>query len=189
MPSNTPVFQPGEGSALDKGVNHYLDTQEGDQVHWASYDEKYLVLVYSVGLNKLLDGTDLATLVPDSWRCVLATDQQPVISCEVGIDVPDDPSTLLSVCHDGCEDQLSALRFVKALVPDDYELRLLTIPALSIEVFWLKAPPTGAPDFVVAVDLRNSELPDRTLIPIDTFLETVRPLAKERMTFRDCLPQ
>lgn len=203
MPLSLPPYDQNAGKALDVGIRHYLSQHGGpDQdpamvanTDFASFSESYMVKVYSLGLDWVLAGTDLRTLEPHSWRCVVAGDGRHTISCDVSIDAPDDPSTLLSICHDGCGDRLAWLRFIWGLpgvAAEDYELRYLNIPALSIEVFWLRGLPTAVggpakPDQIVGVSLNLDGLPDNALVPMSRFLEIVRPLAEERMACNDRL--
>jgi hypothetical protein len=68
----------------------------------------------------------------------------------------------------------------------DYELRLLTIPGLNLEAFWLKAQRAGAHDVVLPFPARDKQLvaavrgASEYLLP--NFLAEIRSLAASKLT-------
>ena len=64
-----------------------------------------------------------------------------------------------------------------------YELRLLAIPALSVEAVWLKSQ-TGKHDLMVPY-LSAAGLRPMFFYPLDRFLTILQPKAQERLTFDD----
>ena len=64
-----------------------------------------------------------------------------------------------------------------------YELRLLTIPALSVEAVWLKSQ-TGKHDLMVPY-LPAAGLRSMRFYPLDRFLRTLQREAQERLKFDD----
>jgi hypothetical protein len=80
---------------------------------------------------------------------------------------------------------------------ETYELRLLAIPGLNLEVFWLSAQKVGAVDLIHSVTLpvpvpiissRVPEVPARSfpsgLLELPTFLAEIRPLAASLLTMQ-----
>ena len=63
-----------------------------------------------------------------------------------------------------------------------YELRMLNVPALLTEAFWLKAAPPGT-DYVVAYDSKAPNLQVRYAYTMAQFLEILKPLAASRLQF------
>lgn len=196
MPLSLPPYQKGAQAPLNQGIQYYLEqvtrtaTHETDpNLSFSSFGEKYFVHVFPASLHALANKVDLNTLQPYSWRCVVATDGQPTVACEVSLDTPESPSQLLSVYHEASEEQLEGLRYIWELPevgPEDYELRLLTVPALSLEVFWLHGKPG---DWVVAASpLFDLALPVRQMVPLQTFCDLIAPLAVARLRFNDRLP-
>ena len=66
----------------------------------------------------------------------------------------------------------------------DYELRLLRIPGLLIEAFWLVSQSGGA-DLVVPFLTLNKQLQLSRPYPLTDFMNVVQPLATRRLTFDD----
>jgi len=64
-----------------------------------------------------------------------------------------------------------------------YQLRLLTIPALSVEAVWLKSE-SGAADLMVPY-LTTAGLKPMQFYPLDKFLGALEPAAKMRIGFDD----
>jgi hypothetical protein len=65
----------------------------------------------------------------------------------------------------------------------NYELRLLSIPALSVEAVWLKSQ-TGKHDLMVPY-LPAAGLRSMRFYPLDKFLTILQPKAQERLMFDD----
>jgi hypothetical protein len=70
------------------------------------------------------------------------------------------------------------------LQAQNYELRMLSIPGLLIEAFWLKSP-AGDRDYVVPYNALSGELLEKPFLKMDEFLRTIGKLAGERLKFKD----
>jgi hypothetical protein len=63
---------------------------------------------------------------------------------------------------------------------EEYELRLLAVPGLNLEVFWLASQTAGSPDLVVPFPQKTDQLIlalQNDSYKIATFLALIRPLA------------
>jgi hypothetical protein len=68
---------------------------------------------------------------------------------------------------------------------NDYELRLLAIPGLNLEVFWLVAQSAGAVDLIIPFPATQHVIPmppSLNAYSIVTFLALIRPLAGSLLT-------
>ncbi|HTR34697.1 MAG TPA: hypothetical protein VMH80_02270 [Bryobacteraceae bacterium] len=65
-----------------------------------------------------------------------------------------------------------------------YELRVLRVPGLLMEGFWLKAQGTGE-DYVVPYVVPEGQREYRRVLSMSEFLNTVRPLAEAAIAFDD----
>ena len=202
MPLSLPPYQQGAQAPLNEGIQYYLGQMSPDvdrgadtDLSFSSFGERYFVHVYIASLHDLVNKADLSKLQPYSWRCVVASDGQPTVCCEVSMDSPESPSQLISVYHERCEAELDGLRYIwemPGVGPEDYELRLLTVPALSLEVFWLHGIPgkdgVAKPDLVLASSSQfDLALPIRQLVSMQTFCDLITPLAATRLQFNDRL--
>jgi hypothetical protein len=68
----------------------------------------------------------------------------------------------------------------------DYELRVLTVPGLNLEVFWLVAQSASADDLVVPFPMKPHQpidvLNQDAVFTMANFLAAIRPLARLQMT-------
>jgi hypothetical protein len=65
-----------------------------------------------------------------------------------------------------------------------YELRVLRVPGLLMEAFWLKAQ-GGGEDYVIPYLVPDPQRQYRRVFPMSEFLDTVRPLAENALVFND----
>jgi hypothetical protein len=68
---------------------------------------------------------------------------------------------------------------------NDYELRLLAIPGLNLEVFWLVAQTAGSVDLIIPLPAMPQVIPpppSSSCFSIVTFLALIRPLAGSALT-------
>jgi len=69
---------------------------------------------------------------------------------------------------------------------NDYELRVLAIPGLNLEVFWLAAQKTGPSDLIVPFPSASAQiitvLRSQTPYKLTTFLALIKPLAGGLLT-------
>jgi hypothetical protein len=73
-----------------------------------------------------------------------------------------------------------------AVLAADYELRLLGVPGLNLEVFWLVAQPPASGDLVVPLLAAPGQpipgLFTSAAIPIANFLSNIGPMVQQRMS-------
>lgn len=166
--------------------------------------------VYSVGLNTVMNLQKLDGInTPLYWRFLaqgedtataaacLATHEQSRLPAKImaALNGPEVAVVLLSA------EKLNHLKEVSGNPNSHYELRVLRIPALSVEAFWLKSL-TGKPEddlivpYGLVVDGTDSiKLPGGTSLkkdqayPVAKFLEDIQSAARHRCDAEKKAPQ
>jgi hypothetical protein len=141
--------------------------------------------MFILGLSDLATQPGTAAARQDGWRLFAGTSQGK--TC-LGRVVQRPPSGWkLSSCFWG--DRVwtallasQALGSVAAVLPGDYELRVLRIPGLNLEAFWLVAQPPRSGDLVVPFQASIPGLIRSGTIAIGDFLSTIGPMVKQRMS-------
>ena len=81
---------------------------------------------------------------------------------------------------------LKALDGLEQVHEHDYELRVLAVPGLNLEVFWLVSVEEGGADLVVPFpampDQRIEALNKEPFYSMANFLTAIRPVAQLRVT-------
>lgn len=143
--------------------------------------------LYLLGLQEIIDGKDFqSAAVPTGWRFLLSGAGGEAAAGYVTVRDPEPRMTSLGADQKLKENMAYATaidRIVEEspeLSGKDYELRLLSIPCLLMEVFWL-VPPAGGPghDLVFPYKTLVDELRPQ-MYTVEQFLAISRPLAEER---------
>jgi len=140
----------------------------------------------SVGLRQLADGDEILRPAPAGWRFLLRSEPgqaEQAIAADVNTRAEGAPK--MTGVWRGMQiqklaqaiDELEALPEVRA---QDYELRILGIPGLHIEAFWLK-PEAGGPDLVVPFRALTKEIQLMRAYPADEFRQISRRMAKDHL--------
>jgi hypothetical protein len=144
--------------------------------------------IYTLGIRVLAQGGTSAGQV--GWHCLCPTSKGTSIGCDVPY-VNSAPDLRASQSQGSAIDSAAAALDWISEHPEiertgeAYECRLLRIPGLLIEAFWLKAPPynngLASHDFVVPFHTYEKGLMAKRLWPMAEFLNIVRPLARSRL--------
>jgi hypothetical protein len=147
--------------------------------------------VHTLRLDDLVRKADIASAKKAGWRFLAGGKKlgQPV-AADVTEPSQDIPPKMTSLSHGP---QISEfLQAVLDLLPlvqaecgavDSYELRILSIPGILIEAFWLKSP-AGDQDLVVPYRNLSRELKGKQVYPMDEFLRIIQPLAEKGLQYR-----
>jgi hypothetical protein len=134
--------------------------------------------VFSVGLEDIVEGQEIRGAKSVGWRFLTGARLGPAVACDVTerqegspkvTGVSRDPliSAAIRATHE--------IETLPAVREKDYELRVLRIPGLLIEAFWLVSR-TGETDLLVPVLTRSRLLKVMQPYPVAEFLNIVRPL-------------
>jgi hypothetical protein len=142
--------------------------------------------VYSLGLKAAAGNDSAAGISAAGWRCFAGGSKRTIVMGRVTQRGPDEwkmssvnygdwPWAILEATR-----SLEKLPEVKAATKTvDYELRVLTVAALSTEAFWLKSLAKGATDLLIPfhspVDAKRRLLDE--VSPLPHYLEWIRPQA------------
>jgi hypothetical protein len=141
--------------------------------------------VYSLGLSDLAEGVSLAAATVDGRRFIVMDGDKPIASAEVadqgrgsGFQATEGPYV---------ESTAAALERAEEdpdLDDDDYEIRLLRIPALYVMALWLKNE-QGGTDVLIPLDPTPSPLEaGRKYAPAELLSALAEP-ARDRLAFDD----
>ncbi len=97
--------------------------------------------VYALGLTDIVNGAGIADAKQVSWRYLLDGSDGALVAAEVSASRPDDPISLnRGRAVGGTRDQVTTSNVDARFATDDYEVKLLRVPALSLVFLWLEAP-------------------------------------------------
>lgn len=141
--------------------------------------------VYSLGLSDLAEGVSLAAATVDGRRFIVMDGDKPIASAEVadqgrgsGFQATEGPYV---------ESTAAALERAEEdpdLDDDDYEIRLLRIPALYVMALWLKNE-QGGTDVLIPLDPTPAPLEaGRKYAPAELLSALAEP-ARARLAFDD----
>jgi hypothetical protein len=154
--------------------------------------------IHVFGLRDVLAGERImgAPGKPVSWRYYAGTDVEAPVAGDVDVSAP--PKVTGMRYGPQVRAALEATQTLEKLAQADgnpWQLRLLRIPGLLAEAFWLTLPDHLTPDnanatgsLVVLALYYETFIPGverGTPVPIDEFLERVRPLAATVSTYHD----
>jgi hypothetical protein len=141
--------------------------------------------VFVLGLSDLATQPGTAAARQDGWRLFAGNSQGKTCLGRV-VQLPTGGWKLTS-CFWGDRVWFAllasqALGTLAAVLPADYELRVLRIPGLNLEAFWLVAQPPGFGDLIVPFQANIPGLTKSGTIAIADFLSTIGPMVKQRMS-------
>src|SRR5262249_39376670 len=195
MPLTKPTLDdPRALQAFVKGLLLFLDgALNPDQVAGIIRrlpEEYHPLQVYTLKLENLVKDSAIAGAEMAGWRFLAGGQLGPPVAGHLTTSDKDSGWKMTSLSRGPrIADFLQAAIKLIALVPpledlqsQRYELRMLSIPGLLIEAFWLKSP-AGDKDYVVPYNALSGELIEKRVVPMDEFLRTIWNLAEERLRF------
>lgn len=147
-------------------------------------EQHNMQVIYALGLQDLMKcGLSKARKV--GWRFLACSALRQAVAANLA-QVDDEPPQMTALTR-GTEiaSAIRAAQRVREFAPakdtqNEYELRVLKIPGLLIEVFWLKA--RNGNDLVVPYfALFCDQLNVMRVLQLDEFLNIVKPLAQKRL--------
>ena len=143
--------------------------------------------IFTLGLKDIASGLGIDRAQAVGWRFLGGDAMGLAVAGHVKSSDGNRPPALTGLSH-GPEigDHLRAARLVESLLEvqtNDYELRVLLIPGLLMEAFWLKARGNW-PDLVVLFRKASTHLEYMKAYPAGPFLDLARPWALERLKFQ-----
>jgi hypothetical protein len=178
----------------------------GDPIAAALYDENWAGrqawhAVYSVGLQTILHAKKLDAIdKPLCWRFIAGGHKgiKTADGCWATHELCGLPAKVLATFRNremaeilADAEQLNILNEVSGHPGDNYELRILRIPALCLEAFWLKSLSAKRCDLIVPYGLvvdhdlvklgGGRTLHKNKAYPVAEFLKAVGPAAQQRL--------
>jgi len=144
-------------------------------------EQNSMQVIYALGLQDLVD-SGLTKARKIGWRFLASS----ALRQAVAANLDDEPPKMTALTRgDEIASAIRAAQRVRELSPAkdpqyEYELRVLKIPGLLIEVFWLKAQngeDLVVPYFAVFAD----ELNVMKVLKVGEFLKIVQPMADKRV--------
>ena len=141
-------------------------------------------VIYALGLQDLL-ATGLQNARKVGWRFLAGSGLRQAVAANV-TETDDQPPQMTALTRG--PEIASAIRAAQRIrdfpqikdPPCEYELRVLKIPGILLEVFWLKAK-TGGDLVVPYFALFRDDLNVMKVLKVDEFLDIVKPLVKKRL--------
>jgi hypothetical protein len=145
----------------------------------------YSQKVYSLGLQQIVNGPSPGDDLFVGWRYLLEINADLGVAGQVSQQSGPPSYAGLSYGPKTAK-AVRATREVETLagLPDGaYELRVLRIPGLLVDSFWLRSNPAGS-DKVVPYDAIIEEVQEMYIYEMKDFLERVRLLAQKNMALQ-----
>ena len=146
----------------------------------ASLDQKIAVPIYYLGLGELKDKKDVSTAKHVSWRYLIKHKGKEVASADAFIDK--DGTSKFSHVNEGplVSGLVSALKIANSeaiLQRNDFEVRILMVPALYVAALWL-VDSRLIQDYVVPFEPSPANITANRLVMVDRFIRTLHGLAE-----------
>lgn len=139
--------------------------------------------VFFIGLQDIADGKLLSSAVQTSWRYLLIDDQTAIGAVELGYIEGSNELQLLQINNGPfVKATIAGLNFAETLIEvqeNDYEMRLLEIPALYVIALWLH----GEKDIIIPLSDDNYELKSNTAYSEYEIIAALKKPAKDLLDF------
>ena len=146
----------------------------------ANLDQEHAVPVYHLGVEDLKGRKDVSAAKLVSWRYLIKHRGKEVASADAIID--DDGTTMFSHVNEGplVRGLVSALEIANSqsiIRNNDFEARILMVPALYVAALWLADIEEGK-DYAVPFEPSPDPLRPNRLVPMDRFMNILYRLAR-----------
>lgn len=151
--------------------------------------------LFLLGLREIAENAGVKAVKPAGWRFFAGRREGAILMGKLSRRIPSEGWKLTAGNYGDRTWEVyqatTALEHLPQVKEADYDLRVLVIPGLNLEGFWLVAPPPklgtpALPDLVVPfpalADQPIEKLHRDPVYTLDTFLATIRPLARLRLT-------
>jgi hypothetical protein len=137
--------------------------------------------VYVLGLQQIADGQGPAEQNLAGWRFLTDIAPDLATASEVRMTSDDQPPVFANLSYGPRIAKAVAasgtIETLADLPQGNFELRLLSIPGLLTDAFWLRSA-DGSNDYVAPYDTVNQGLQEFYVYRMDDFLNIIRPRAK-----------
>jgi hypothetical protein len=141
--------------------------------------------VFVLALNTIAGNANINEATPAGWRFFAGTSPAKTVMGRVSRRQSSLPWRLTGVYYGdrvyAARQASLALEQLDEVRAADYEVRVLSIPGLNLEAFWLTAQNPGPADLVVPFPASPNQklkiLNQKVVYSLPTFLGTIRPLA------------
>jgi hypothetical protein len=197
MPLRRPVppasFPPGGLARFADDLQDYFEEINDPLWNILVHGEQVWQQVFTLTLLPIKNGVHPRDAATDEvWR-ILAGDADHMVSAEISQNAAAPGGWEITEVSTGLglNEILAAAKSIDALAAaqvganlDNYELRVLRIPALSIEALWLAYLPDKASDRVIPYHARGGMIPT-AVMPMNDFLLQIRLIAEKRIAYQN----
>jgi hypothetical protein len=140
--------------------------------------------VYVLGLPQIVDGKPPTDVLFVGWRYLVGIGPNVAVVVLVSEDGNTAPAFAGISAGPITAKNVKASQDLAKLPnppPGNYELRVLSIPGLLTDCFWLKSTAADGSDWVVPFDTDVAELHEMNTYPMDGFMSTLKVAAQARL--------
>lgn len=174
MSITTPVPENIRG-AFESGLGNFL----GEPVP-ARFRASVGIEVFTLPVDDLAAGRKEMNPRPAGWLFLTGASPGEIMAAEVYEPGRGAEPKVVNVSRDPVNEKIrrmvQGIERLPQMRAADYELRVLRIPAISVEAFWLKAAKKGQADLVVPFFSLSHHVRTGQTYPVDGFLEAILPL-------------
>jgi hypothetical protein len=172
--------------------NYFDDPQDSLLLALIREERVFMQQVFTLGLQPINNHSPLREIATNPALRFLASSQEKAVAAELTLGGPqDEPWIVTSISTGpGVNQAFQAAQHVNAIESqlggdaDRYQLRVLRIPALSVEGFWLADPLHEERDKIVPY-YAGRNLDVMQPYPVADFLASLRPSAEKRLAFHN----
>jgi hypothetical protein len=170
--------------ALANGVRTFMEAN--DPLRDLVRDAQAVLQVFSLGLKSIASRAGVAAAKPVGWRVMVGGDSDQAVIAHVHEALGDDAAPRMTALSRGQKvgDAIRVADLLNRLQQaqdQHYEARLLRVPGVQIEAFWLK--PASGDGWVVPFLTLTGGLEVAGVYTMDDFLRTIEPLANKRLAY------
>lgn len=200
-----PPPPPAVTSAFARDIDAYLSPPPGTKARYVgppppipsstdvggfpAFSNPYSQVVFLLGLKDVAANTGVSAAVPAGWRLFAGLVLNKTIFGRMAPRPVAGGWKLTAVYYGGrvwtALQESRALDSLPQIQANSYNLRVLAIPGLNLEAFWLVATNVGVSDLVIPFPVKpNQPIPPlntEPVYPLPNFLAAIRPLAIQRM--------
>ncbi|MBS1859515.1 MAG: hypothetical protein JST11_29340 [Acidobacteria bacterium] len=145
--------------------------------------------IFVLALTDAANAADIGKAVPAGWRLLAGDSAGKAVLGRVSRRGRPERWKLTATHYGGrvwqARQASSALDALREVREADYELRVLAVPGLNLEVFWLVARTPGSGDLVVPFPAKPDQpigaLNENPVYRLPDFLAIIRPLARMQL--------
>jgi hypothetical protein len=205
MPLVSPEPPPEVLEAFSAGVRAFVRESTGEKVSKEAFAGEPPVIptladlgegpyqaaqqTFLLALNDAADGAGGEKARPVGWRFFAGRSEDTALLGWVTRRGPQEPWRMTSASYGprvwAALQEARALQDLPRIRGAEYQLRVLTVPGLHLEGFWMVAQAQGDPDLVAPFPASPNqtlrELNDQPVYTMPQFVETIAPIARQEL--------